>query len=247
MLEGTLHIADIRHVVIDEAQDYSYLQYQIIKRLFKYASFTILGDVNQAINTYMHTTDYKKAAEIFADYGSNTMVLTKSYRSTREIWELSERVLKSIGSQQPIGRHGEKPQFVDVGGNKMHRFTIQKLQEYSEQGMKSLAVICKTAMQCEELYKKVKEKIKLVNLITSENNKLTSGISIIPCYLAKGLEFDGVIIYDASQENYDSEEQRKLMYTMCTRALHKLCIVYTRELTHLLKDVDEEQGQFISL
>lgn len=240
MLEGTLHIADIRHVIIDEAQDYSYLQYQIIKRLFKYASFTILGDVNQAINTYMNTADYKKASEIFSDYGSNTMVLTRSYRSTREIWELSEKVLPSVSSEQPISRRGEKPQLVNVDRSKMHKFTIQKLQEFSEQGMKSIAVICKTAKQCEELYKKVREKIKLVNLITSENNKLTSGISIIPCYLAKGLEFDGVIIYDASQENYDSEEQRKLMYTMCTRALHKLCIVFSGELTALLKDVNEE-------
>jgi len=242
ILEGTLHIADIRHVVIDEAQDYSYLQYQIIKRLFKYASFTVLGDVNQAINTYMHTADYNEASEIFSDYGAKVMTLSKSYRSTREIWQLSEKILPSTSNQQPINRNGEKPQLVQLKSKEaMNGFVKQKLQEFSEQGMKSMAVICKTAGQCEALYQSLKQGMNNVNLITSESSRLTAGISIIPCYLAKGLEFDAVIINDASSKNYDSEEQRKLMYTMCTRALHKLCITYEGDLTLLLKDVDQSQ------
>ncbi|MGB7606580.1 MAG: RNA polymerase recycling motor HelD [Lutisporaceae bacterium] len=247
MLEGTLHIADIRHVVIDEAQDYSYLQYQVIKRLFKYAFFTILGDVNQAIYTYMHTADYRKVNEIFSDYGSNIMTLTKSYRSTREIWELSEQVLTSSNEQQPIYRRGDKPQIINVSiKDNMNKYTVQKLKELLEQGMKSIAVICKTAKQCEEVYNKIKVDIKLVNLITSESSRLTLGICIIPCYLSKGLEFDGVIIYDASSDSYDSEEHRKLMYTMCTRALHKLFIVYSGELTPLLQNVNQEQAEYIN-
>jgi DNA helicase-2/ATP-dependent DNA helicase PcrA len=247
LLEGSLHIADIRHVVIDEAQDYSYLQYQIIKRLFKYASFTILGDVNQAINSYMFTADYKSVADIFNDYGANVIVLSKSYRSTMEIWQLSEKILPSTSNQQPIGRRGDKPQLISVrDDNSMRRYTAKKLQELSEQGMKSIAVICKTAKQCEELYNSVKKEFKLLNLITSENSHLIAGISIIPCYLAKGLEFDAVIIYDASSENYEGEELRKLMYTMCTRALHRLFIVYKNELTALLKDVDSELVEYVS-
>lgn len=247
MLEGTLYIADIRHVVIDEAQDYSYLQYQIIKRLFKYASFTILGDINQAIYTYMHTADYRKVNEIFSDYGSNIMTLTKSYRSTREIWELSEQILTSSNEQQPIYRSGDKPQLINVKiKDNMIEYTVQKLKDLSEQGLKSIAVICKTAKQCEEVYKKIRVDIKQVNLITSESARLTAGISIIPCYLSKGLEFDGVIIYDASKDNYDSEELRKLMYTMCTRALHKLFIVYYGELTALLQNVNQEKLEYFN-
>jgi DNA helicase-2/ATP-dependent DNA helicase PcrA len=65
--------------------------------------------------------------------------------------------------------------------------------------------------------------------------------------LAKGLEFDGVIILDASKSNYCGEEQRKLMYTMCTRALHKLCITYTGELTELMKKVDQGKYELIEL
>lgn len=247
MLEGNLYIADIRHVVIDEAQDYSYLQYQIIKRLFKYASFTILGDINQAINTYMYTADYKKVNEIFSDFGSNVMTLTKSYRSTREIWELSEKVLSCGNNQQPIYRSGDKPQLVNVSNKaEMNKYTIHKLKELTEKSMKSIAVICKTAKQCEEVYKKIKADLKHINLITSESARLASGICIIPCYLSKGLEFDAVIIYDASKESYDSEEHRKLIYTMCTRALHKLFIVYHGELTALLKNVGEEQAEYIN-
>ncbi|HYE11367.1 MAG TPA: RNA polymerase recycling motor HelD, partial [Patescibacteria group bacterium] len=204
MLEGTLHIADIRHVVIDEAQDYSYLQYQIIKRLFKYASFTILGDVNQAINSYMRTADYHEASEIFADYGANIMTLNKSYRSTREIWQLSEHILSSCSNKQPINRSGEKPQLVHISKkNEMNQYAVKKLLELSAQGMKSIAVICKTAKQCEHVHSSIKKDLKMVNLITSESARLTAGICIIPCYLSKGLEFDAVIIYDASKDSYE--------------------------------------------
>ncbi|MDF2840010.1 MAG: ATP-dependent helicase replicase, partial [Clostridia bacterium] len=212
VLEGTLPIGDIRHVVIDEAQDYSYLQYRIIKKLFKYASFTILGDVNQAINSYMHSADYNNTLELFSDYGANLMTLTKSYRSTREIWQLSEQILPSCSNKEPINRSGDIPQLVKVScKDDMNRFIIQKLQEFSDLGMKSMAIICKTASQCEELYLSVKKDIKMINLITSESSRLVAGISIIPSYLAKGLEFDGVIILDASKSNYCGEEQRKLM------------------------------------
>jgi DNA helicase II / ATP-dependent DNA helicase PcrA len=247
MLEGTLHIADIRHVVIDEAQDYSYLQYQIIKRLFKYASFTILGDVNQAINSYMHTADYTTVSEIFSEYGANIMKLDKSYRSTKEIWQLSEHVLASSSNKQPINRSGEKPLLVKVENNdKMKEYVLQKLQELSKQGMKSIAVICKTAKQCEDLYQSIKVDLKFINLITSESSRLTAGTCIIPCYLAKGLEFDAVIIFDASKDSYEGEELRKLMYTMCTRALHKLTIVYKDELTTLLENVEKDQVEYLT-
>lgn len=241
MLEGSMHIADIRHVVIDEAQDYSYLQYQIIKRLFKYASFTILGDVNQAINSYMHTADYNKANEIFADYGANIMTLSKSYRSTKEIWQLSERILPSSSNKQPINRSGEKPLMVNVSSKeKMNKYIVEKLNALQEQEMKSIAIICKTAKQCEEVHRSIKKDFRLANLITSESSRLTAGISIIPCYLAKGLEFDAVIVYDASVDSYEGEEQRKLMYTICTRALHRLVILYSGQVTELLKDVTPE-------
>lgn len=247
MLEGTLHIADIRHVVIDEAQDYSYLQYQIIKRLFKYASFTILGDVNQAINSYMHTADYTTVSEVFSDYGANIMKLEKSYRSTKEIWQLSEHVLSSSSNKQPINRSGEKPLLVNVDNkDKMKKYVLQKLQELSKQGMKSIAVICKTAKQCEDLHQSIRKDLKFVNLITSESSRLTAGTCIIPCYLAKGLEFDAVIIFDASKDSYEGEELRKLMYTMCTRALHKLTILYSGEITTLLENVTDDQVEHLN-
>lgn len=247
MLEGTLHIADIRHVVIDEAQDYSYLQYQIIKRLFKYASFTILGDVNQAINSYMHTADYNAVSEIFSDHDAKIMKLDKSYRSTKEIWQLSEHVLPSSSNKLPINRSGEKPLLVNVESDeKMNKYVLQKLQELSKQGMKSIAVICKTAKQCEDLHHHIKKDLKFINLITSESSRLTAGTCIIPCYLAKGLEFDAVIIFDASNDSYEGEELRKLMYTMCTRALHKLTIIYRGELTTLLENVREDQVEYLN-
>lgn len=247
LFEGTLHIADIRHVVIDEAQDYSYLQFQIMKQLFKYASFTILGDINQAINSYMHTADSEKMADIFSRFGAQAISLTKSYRSTKEIWALSEQVLASSSNQQPISRRGEKPQLISVENRgRMNKFVVHKLHELKETGMKSIAVICKTVKQCEELHRKIKKEFEYINLITSEKAHLTAGICIIPSYLSKGLEFDAVIIYDAGIENYDGEEQRKLMYTMCTRALHKLFITYTGELTSLLYNVTGEQAEFIN-
>lgn len=247
LLEGTLYIADIRHVVIDEAQDYSFLQYQILKKLFRYASFTILGDINQAINTFMHAADYNRASDMFSDYGAEVMKLSKSYRSTREIWELAEHVLPSTSNQQPISRHGEKPQFVRLNNHgSMNNYVADKLKELADQGMKSIAVICKTAEQCQHLYSIIKDRVVLVNVIVSENSRLTAGTCIIPSYLAKGLEFDAVVLYDISKANYDGEELRKLMYTMCTRALHKLFAVYTGEMTPLLQGIGSEYVDFIS-
>jgi len=129
----------------------------------------------------------------------------------------------------------------------MNKYIVQKLQEFTVQGMKSVTIICKTAKQCEEVYNSIKNDIKSINLITSESTRLTSGISIIPSYLTKGLEFDAVIIYDASNMNYNGEEQRKLMYTMCTRALHKLCITYSGKLTELMQNVSEELCDFLEV
>lgn len=217
----------IRYVVIDEAQDYTPLQYEIFRQLFKTASMTILGDLNQSINPYMNLGGYERIAHIFKPEESCRVNLTKSYRSTLEITAFARGLLSEPLRAESLGRSGEKPTikgFDHVGEIKAE--VLKDLEKHKAEGHKSIGIITRTLGEAKSVYAYLKDKTK-VKAILDDEDDYDSETLVIPAYLAKGLEFDVVIIFNVGDEHYKGEEERLLLYTACTRALHILKVYYT--------------------
>ena len=216
ILEGFPYERNIRQVVIDEAQDYSYLQYMIISRIFRNSNFTILGDVNQTINPYYKYDNLDVLAGLFKQ--SKCISLTKTYRSSPEIIEFTNKIL-GLNHVSAI-RRGEKVPLI-------HRTDSDKLLDdikYLREKYKSVAVITRDNKTAEKLYEELKN-ILPISLLNSNMEEFNKELVILPAYLAKGLEFDSVIVYSDKKSKY-AKDEKNLLYVACTRAQHEL-IVYS--------------------
>ncbi len=227
--------SQIKYVIIDEAQDYTPLQYEIFYQLFKSANMTILGDINQSINPFMNVGNYNNIYNI-SQNDTCIINLTKSYRSTMEITKFSRNLLSENIDDECVERHGDDPIIVSFSDKlSMNEKLVEDITSYSEKNYKSIGIITKTARETKVLYNFLKENSIDVSSIEKDDDYYTNGVTVIPSYLAKGLEFDVVFIYDASNKNYNSEDERLLLYTCCTRALHVLNVYHLGEITNLLK------------
>ncbi len=226
----------IKHVIIDEAQDYTPVQYEIIKRVFGHSNMTILGDINQSINAYMNIGSFEAAADIFGTKGTTVISLTKSYRSTKAIADFCNELLLSDNAAEQLDRSGNKPLVIKSDKDELFNRIADDIKGLKSEGHKLIAVICKNVKQCEAYYEGIK-KLTDISLITDHNVGYQGGIIIIPSYLAKGLEFDAVIVCTADTRNYSREEDRRLLYTVCSRALHELHLYYCDELTGFIKEM----------
>ena len=196
---------------------------------------TILGDINQSINPFMNVGDYNNIYNISK---SDTCIinLTKTYRSTAEITKFARKLLPENISDEYVERHGDEPNLIDFNHkDDMNKKLVEEIKNYQAKNYKSIGIITKTARETIYLYNLLQSNNIEVSSITKDDDSFTDGIVVIPSYLAKGLEFDVVFIYDASNKNYNSEDERLLLYTCCTRALHVLNIYYIGEVTSLLK------------
>ncbi|MER0281995.1 RNA polymerase recycling motor HelD [Clostridioides difficile] len=234
-LGGIPNTSQIKYVIIDEAQDYTPLQYEIFYKLFKSANMTILGDINQSINPFMNVGDYNNIPNVLKN-DTCIINLSKTYRSTMEITRFSRKLLTKAIDDEYVERHGDEPR---VTGFKekdyMNEKLIEGIKAYKHKNYKSIGIITKTAHEAKEVYEFLKENHINVEAIIKDDDEYVNGVLVIPSYLSKGLEFDIVVIYDASEERYNSEDERLLLYTCCTRALHVLNIYYLGEITPLLK------------
>ncbi|WP_312025918.1 RNA polymerase recycling motor HelD [Listeria booriae] len=227
----------IKHLFIDEAQDYSPFQFFVLQQLFPSARMTILGDIHQAI--YMHTLN---SATLFSGEEVQTdntekIELHKSYRSTRQIVDFTRHLLVADLEIEPFERDAEKPSFVlCMDGQERDaklRHTLSGLigKEYG-----TIAVICKTAAESAAMYELLSPAFD-VQLATEHSYSYDSGIIVLPAYLAKGIEFDAVIIPDASAQNYKKTFEQNLFYTACTRAMHELVLFAVGDKTPFMNRV----------
>jgi len=200
-------------VVIDEAQDYTLLQYKIIKMLFRNANFTILGDVNQTINPYYKYDSMEILSNIFNGV-SKYIELNKTYRSSKEIIDYSNKIL-GLTYACAVRKEINTPviEYDKLDYDKLI-YEINRLKEkYS-----NVAIITKSSKKAEDVYKELKDKVKGVDLIKPTTERFNKEITIIPTYIAKGLEFDSVIIIN------DFENEKYLYYVAITRSQHELVI-----------------------
>ena len=200
-------------VVIDEAQDYTILQYKIIKMLFRNSNFTILGDVNQTINPYYKYESMEILSDVFNGV-SKYIELNKTYRSSKEIIDYSNKVL-GLTHACAVRKEIKTPviEYNELDYDKL-LFEINRLKEkYS-----NVAIITKSSKQAELIYKNINDKVKGIELIKPTTEKFNKECIIIPTYIAKGLEFDSVIIIN------DFNDEKYLYYVAITRSQHELVI-----------------------
>lgn len=231
----------IRHVIIDEAQDYSPFQLFFLKRLFPRARMTALGDLNQAI--YAHSSVLQQSSVLTDLYGSDNseqIVLQQSYRSTREIVEFTRGMLPGGEAIIPFNRAGEKPEVIVVQGqDDLYAQIKQDVTALRNEGYESIAVICKTAEESKEVHEHFAKDLE-ARLIKKTTLSFEKGVHIIPAYLAKGVEFDAVLIFDGSNNKYTRESERKLFYTACTRAMHLLHVYSAGDPSRFITETDSQ-------
>ena len=194
-LEGKKATKDYRHVVIDEAQDYSPLQFKVVRELTGTKYFTVVGDVNQRLIKYSDLAPMMELGKIFDDVNPEIYNLNKSYRSTYEIMEYANKYLDE-DRIIPIVRHGKPVEEIEFHNNEeLSESIIESLKEFSNEGLESIAIITRDKEELEKVYNLISNKVHLVKF-DNEDVLYKGGNVIIPSYFAKGLEFDGVIIVD---------------------------------------------------
>jgi DNA helicase II / ATP-dependent DNA helicase PcrA len=240
LIEGRKSNTSIRHVFIDEAQDYSPFQFAFIQKLFPNSKMTLLGDMNQAIYSGAtgSGTVLSEPEGAFLEEESETIFLTRTYRSTKQIVEFTRELIAGGEKIEPFNREGDLPavykvrNFAERDGQ-----VITLIKQLRNANYKTIAVICRTAKESADAYEALKDRIPAM-LVEKGTISYEKGITIIPAYLAKGIEFDAVILYDSSQ--YKRESERKLFYTACTRAMHELYLIATEDISPLMAGVSKQ-------
>lgn len=224
----------IKQVVIDEAQDYYPLHFEIFHLLFLKAKFTILGDINQTLEKREDLSLYKQIRKIFNKKKSSLVTMDKSFRCTNEILNYGLRFLDQSTEIKSFNRKGDEPEIYTANDQlSYHNMIVSEMKSCLKMGYQSIGLICKTEKKALFLYESLKDKAD-VQLIKSESITDLQGVFIIPVYMSKGLEFDAVIICDADAETYYSQDDKKLLYIACTRALHRLNLFCMGEASPLL-------------
>ncbi|MCD9022931.1 RNA polymerase recycling motor HelD [Cohnella silvisoli] len=236
-LEGfRLVEGDILHVFVDEAQDYSPFQAAYLRRRYPRARLTVLGDFNQAI--YIQSQEsggFSGWTRLMAPDVTSVLRLTTSYRSTEPIVQYTKGILAAEDAVGiiPFQRKGEAPKVIACkDGGQLGDKVAEDINGLLAKGYGTIGVITKTAHETGNASALLKELLAdevPVTLVTGASAELPKGVSVLPSYLAKGIEFDAVLVWDASSARYGKEKDRKLLYTVCTRALHVLHIYHTGE------------------
>lgn len=232
--EGAASYDHIKHLLVDEMQDYNPVQYAVLSRLFK-CKKTILGDVNQTVNPYSSSSS-EIIEQVFPQ--ADIVKLVRSYRSSWEISQFAHRI-KPNPELIAMKRHGAEPEVKGFASNAEEIDEIKLLVEtFQKSKQPTLGVICKTQTQADLVYKNIKG--SHVFLLNQESTTFKQGVIVTTVHLSKGLEFDEVVIPFASARNYQTEVDRSLLYIACTRAMHRLTLTYAKEKSAFLVDASQE-------
>ena len=234
----------MRHIVIDECQDFSPLQIELLRQANPAATFTLVGDLYQGIRADEGIRDWDEwTGPVFHGRAELTQ-LTVSYRNTVEIMSLAQRVagrypIPGIRETHPVLRHGEKPVITGTGNEKERSAMIrEQVEAWKKEGFHSIALIEKTAEQAKKLYKAIGTEMG-AKLLTENDREYHGGVMILSAGMVKGMEFDCVGICDASAVNFPEDEWiSRILYVMMTRPLHRLHIWHRGEVTPLLAEAE---------
>ena len=226
--------AGVKHLLVDEMQDYTPVHYAVLARLFPCAK-TILGDMTQSVNPYSASRP-EQIERVLP--GANRVALNKSYRST---WQIMQFALKIAPNPDLIAmeRHGPEPKIKQCASAKEALAEILgEVRSFRASDHTSLAILAKTQPQAARLYKQLCEAGADTRLLEEASTGFSAGVLVCTPHLAKGLEFDRVIIPDASTQVFSTEMDRNLLYVACTRAMHRLTVLSVGAPSAFLADPD---------
>ncbi|MCU5380950.1 UvrD-helicase domain-containing protein, partial [Bacillus cereus] len=226
------------YTVVDEVQDYSLFQLEMIVSVTNTGCIILVGDLGQSIHSYRGIDSWEELRNLSFEKELQYMELSTSYRSTIEITEKANAVMLPFSKRKfvlskPVGRSGKETQVIqtDDGFSMLYLYIKNML----ERNILNIAVIVRGPNDVYPIYTFLEGKIEEVTIFTDHDNEYSGGVVIMPVYLTKGLEFDGVVIFNASAHNYTlSDHDRKLLYVAMTRALHELYIICPQTMTKLL-------------
>ena len=232
--KGYTDYKGIKQVVIDEAQDYYPIHFDILNSLFSKSRYTILGDINQTIGKQEDLSLYERVSKILDKKKSTLVTLDKSFRCTHEILMYCTKFLDQGFKFNSFSRKGDTPAvFTAQSKSALDNLIITEVIICREKDYQSIGLICKAEQDAISLYERLKDKID-IQLIKSDVVIDLNGVFIIPVYMSKGLEFDAVLICDTDKDHFNSEDDKNLLYIAGTRALHRLNLFYTGEISPLL-------------
>ncbi|AXF57086.1 RNA polymerase recycling motor HelD [Salicibibacter kimchii] len=236
LLKGRPVYADIRHIFIDEAQDYTTIQIRYLQHLFPSSRLTLLGDANQAVHA--HTSAGNAPLEEDSnEKEQETITLHRSYRSTQPIVEFTKQLVPNGEQIEAFERPGPKPAMKQLENEKQHdRYVCDLAKQLEEREIGMAAIVTKTFAESEEIWEQLTRAGRDAQLIHEQTSEFKAALLVLPVYLAKGIEFDAVVVSDASAANYHRERDRYLLYTACTRAMHELYLCTNGELTPFITD-----------
>lgn len=237
-IKGIADQFKMRVVFIDEVQDYSLFQLAALKAGLETDMFTMVGDLAQGIHSYRSLTEWSPVLELFPR--ANYFTLQKSYRTTIEIMEIANKILAKMDEDlplvEPVVRHGNNPTFI-----KCNEFNVERIQtiynRIKQNGHKSIALICKTTKEATDYTKLLTNSGIDAQMLSEESELKGSSLLVVPSHLAKGLEFDAVILAAFDIPYFDTRIDRKLLYVALTRAMHELYLVGPNEDVFLLDSV----------
>lgn len=234
-------IREASHVVIDEAQDFGMMVYEVLHYCMTDCTYTIMGDVSQNIHYTYGLNDWEELKTLiltgpYDGFG----VLSKSYRNTVEISEFATDILLhgefEVYPIEPILRHGEKVWIRSCKTKKeLIGQSVQQIKEWQARGWETIAVVCRDQEQVGQVAKELQAHIK-VSVCDQKNTVFGEGVTVVSIAYTKGLEFDAVLLYEPDAESFPvTDGNVKLLYVAATRALHELAVVHQKELTPLIE------------
>ena len=232
------NIEKYKHVVIDEAQDLGLFHFEVLKEIFPKASFSIYGDLAQSILSHSSINNWADVSKIMFDDNCEIINLSKSYRTTVEITNEANKILNHLNllAAEAVIRHGKPVDFFDTSIDEEYK--LNKIKEWKNKNYNTIAVICRDEKEALKVYKELIDNGVDATHITDKNEEYRGNIFVLTCELAKGLEFDAVIINDASNKKYpvNSRLDMNLLYVAATRALHELEILYDKNICEIFKE-----------
>ncbi len=230
-LEGINSFSKVKHLLVDEMQDYTPVQYAVLARLFP-CKKTILGDALQSVNTFSSSSS-EEIAKVFP--GADIMKLNKSYRSTWEISMFAQSIISSA-EMEAMERHGREPELISCKTRAGEMEIIkERIAAFKQTEHHSMGIVCKTQKQARQVYHELLEEFPDIVLLTEESAAFSAGLIVCSVHMSKGLEFDEVVVPGADAKNYHEPNDRNLLYIACTRAMHHLVLTYVKEKTPFLQ------------
>ncbi len=245
LITGNGRNHEIKYLFVDEMQDYSIAQLVYLKHAFPKAKFNLIGDSEQALFKSVQSPQVllRKLNQALAVPNSRLIKLNRSYRSTYQITNFAKSLLPNGEKIKAFHRSGDLPQIIIRYDWRSAIKAVQIVIKQQSNRNNTVAILTKHLSEAKQIYEELNFSGK-VTLMSNSDRSLPKGVIIMPIYLAKGLEFDSVIAWNVSQQNYDRRDLLGTLYTIATRAMHHLILISIGPVSKLITKSNVSPNEF---